>query len=170
MGVQELFFHGGNHALKVKWKTNSLIQVLMWAVPVRCTTGEGKASRVMQWERRSMENLQRLCKMSCPSSLDAASGKEEGKGEREVGRIWRLESCGWGRNPTTTMDETKGKARSKTQAEKWAVMERSGVRGALKRSLAPVSRVTLTICLTAIGHVLSLPPPQQQLQADRQWG
>lgn len=35
-------------------------------------------------------------------------------------------------------------------------MERSGVREALKRRLALVSRVTYTICLTAIGHVLSL--------------
>lgn len=114
MDVQEeLFFHGGNHALQVKRVRNSLIQVLTWAVPVRCAVGKGKPSRVMQWERRSMENLQRLCKMSCPSSLDAASGKE-GKGRRRkrkkegfggFGELWLGQepnhSHGWNKKEST---------------------------------------------------------------------
>lgn len=45
----------------------------------------------------------------------------KGKGEEEKERrkdLEALESFGWGRNPTTAMDETKRKAQSKTQAEK----------------------------------------------------
>ena len=35
---------------------------------------------------------------------------EEGERQREEEKTQRFESCGWQRNPTTVMDETKGKA------------------------------------------------------------
>lgn len=120
-----------------KWVTNSLIQFVTRAVPIRSAAGERQT--VQGKGRRSVENLQRLCEMSCPSSLDAAFGKE-GKGRRRKRRrrkirrkdleVWEL-----GQEPNHSYGWNKRESTKQNQAEKWTVMERSGVRGALKRSL-----------------------------------
>lgn len=95
----------------------------MWAVPVRSATGErqtsqGNAIRKEECGKSAKAVQNELSLLPGCCFLEGREREKKKKEKEKKERFEGFESCGWGGNPTTAMDETKGKAQSKTQAEK----------------------------------------------------